>query len=125
MVLIHMGDVNELGDIVAGAFAHPEEVGHGEYLPHVGDFLSINQVVETLNRQGHHLFVTQVPADGWPAELVNTFRYLRAHTYLGSESPDGLPSPTGSRAGSDHIRSVGTDALPGWARSDITDASRD
>jgi len=83
---IHMGDINELGDVVAGAFAHPEQVGHGEYLPHVGDFLSFNDVVETLNRQGHQLSVTQVPPDGWPAELANTFKYFQAHTYLGSES---------------------------------------
>jgi uncharacterized protein YbjT (DUF2867 family) len=83
---IHMGDINQLGDIVAGAFAHPEQVGHGEYLPHVGDFLSFNEVVETLNRLGHHLSVTQVPPDGWPAEIANTFRYFQAHTYLGSES---------------------------------------
>jgi uncharacterized protein YbjT (DUF2867 family) len=83
---IHMGDINELGDIVAGAFAHPDQAGHGEYLPHVGDFMSFNDVVDTLNRQGHHFSVTQVPPDGWPAEIANTFRYFQAHTYLGSDS---------------------------------------
>ena len=30
---IHMGDITELGAIVAGAFAHPDQAGHGEYLP--------------------------------------------------------------------------------------------
>ena len=30
---IHMGDIRELGDIVAGAFAHPDQAGSGEYLP--------------------------------------------------------------------------------------------
>ena len=35
---IHMGDIRELGPIVAGAFAHPDEAGHGEYLPLVGSF---------------------------------------------------------------------------------------
>ena len=38
---IHMGDITELGDIVAGAFAHPNQAGHGEYLPLVGDFVSL------------------------------------------------------------------------------------
>src|ERR1700716_2445955 len=28
---IHMGDISELGDIVAGAFARPDEAGNGEY----------------------------------------------------------------------------------------------
>src|SRR4030095_7828459 len=30
---IHMGDITELGNIVAGAFAPPDEAGNGEYLP--------------------------------------------------------------------------------------------
>jgi hypothetical protein len=33
---IHMGDISELGDVVAGAFTQPEQAGHGEYLPPVG-----------------------------------------------------------------------------------------
>src|SRR5947199_2235975 len=35
---IHMGDIHELGDVVAGAFARPNQAGNGEYLPLVGDF---------------------------------------------------------------------------------------
>jgi uncharacterized protein YbjT (DUF2867 family) len=31
--VIHMGDITELGNIVAGAYAHPDEAGNGEYLP--------------------------------------------------------------------------------------------
>jgi NmrA-like family len=50
--VIHMGDITELGDIVAGAFGHPDEAGNGEYLPLVGDFMSFNEIVDTLNRQG-------------------------------------------------------------------------
>ena len=40
--VVHMGDIAELGNIVAGAFAHPDEAGNGEYLPLVGDFMSFN-----------------------------------------------------------------------------------
>jgi len=56
--VIHMGDITELGNIVAGAFAHPDQAGNGEYLPLVGDFMSFNEIVETLNRQGHNLSYT-------------------------------------------------------------------
>ena len=42
-----MGDISDLGNIVAGAFAHPEEAGNGEYLPLVGDFMSFNEIVDT------------------------------------------------------------------------------
>jgi hypothetical protein len=88
---IHMGDIRELGDIVAGAFAHPEKAGHGEYLPLVGDFLSFDEIVAILNQQGHHFSVSGVAKDvfalspGAP-EIGETFAYFQAHTYLGVES---------------------------------------
>src|SRR6201993_2427580 len=44
---IHMGDITELGNIVAGAFARPDQAGHGEYLPLVGDFMSFNEIIDT------------------------------------------------------------------------------
>ena len=91
---LHMGDIRELGDIVAGAFAHPDQAGHGEYLPLVGDFLSFNEIVETLNRQGHHFSFKQVSKEAFAgafpgaAEIAEMFSYWEAHTYLGSDSSD-------------------------------------
>src|SRR6266699_764955 len=91
---IHMGDITELGDIVAGAFAHPDQAGHGEYLPLVGDFMSFNEIIDTLNRQGHSFSFNQVPkevfASFFPgaAEIAEMFHYFQAHTYLGSDSRD-------------------------------------
>jgi uncharacterized protein YbjT (DUF2867 family) len=93
---IHMGDIRELGTIVAGAFAHPDQAGHGEYLPLVGDFMSFNETVDVLNRQGHNFSFTQVPADVFAtlfpgaAEIAAMFRYFEAHTYLGSDSSDRI-----------------------------------
>ena len=93
---IHMGDVSELGNIVAGAFAHPDQAGDGEYLPLVGDFMSFNEIVETLNRQGHEFSFKQVPkellATLFPgaAAIAETFSYFQAHTYLGSDSSDRI-----------------------------------
>src|SRR5882672_10714268 len=93
---IHMGDIRELGTIVAGAFAHPDQVGHGKYLPLVGEFMSFNEIVDVLNRQGHNFSFTQVPADLFAtlfpgaAEIGAMFRYFEAHTYLGSESRDRI-----------------------------------
>jgi len=93
---LHMGDIRELGNIVAGAFAHPDEAGNGEYLPLVGDFLTFNEIVETLNRQGHKFSVKQVPKEVFAtlfpgaAELAEMFGYWEAHTYLGSDSSDRI-----------------------------------
>ncbi len=93
---IHMGDITELGSIVAGAFAHPDQAGNGEYLPLVGDFMSFNDIVATLNRQGPKLAFRQVTweafATFFPAakEMAATFAYWEAHTYLGSRSDDQI-----------------------------------
>jgi uncharacterized protein YbjT (DUF2867 family) len=93
---IHMGDINELGNIVAGAFAHPNDAGHGEYLPLVGDFMSFNEIVDTLNRQGHKFSFKQVPKEVYAtlfpgaAEQAEMFSYFQAHTYLGSDSQERI-----------------------------------
>ncbi len=93
---IHMGDIAELGDIVAGAFANPDQAGHGEYLPLVGDFMSFNEIIDTLNQQGHNFAYTQVPKEVFAgffpgaAEIAEMFSYFQAHTYLGSDSRDRI-----------------------------------
>jgi uncharacterized protein YbjT (DUF2867 family) len=93
---LHMGDITELGNVVAGAFAHPDGAGNGEYLPLVGDLMSFNEIVETLNRQGHEFSFKQVPTvsfaklfPGAP-EIAEMFSYFQAHTYLGSDSTDRI-----------------------------------
>jgi len=93
---LHVGDISELGNIVAGAFAHPDEAGHGEYLPLVGDFMSFHEIVSTLNQQGHNFSFKQVPKEIFAglfpgaAELADSFSYFQAHTYLGSDSSDRI-----------------------------------
>ena len=94
--VIHMGDITELGHIVVGAFAQPELAGHGEHLPLVGDFLSFNAIIATLNRQGHKFSFKQVPQElfaGWfpgAKEVGEMLAYFEAHTYLGADSRDAI-----------------------------------
>jgi uncharacterized protein YbjT (DUF2867 family) len=91
---IHMGDITEIGSIVVGALGHPNHVGHGEYLPLVGDFMSFNGIIDTLNRQGHNFSFKQAPKEVFAtvfpgaAEIAEMFSYFQAHTYLGSDSRD-------------------------------------
>jgi uncharacterized protein YbjT (DUF2867 family) len=93
---IHMGDITELGAVVAGAFAHPDQAGHGEYLPLVGDFLKFNEIIDALNQQGHNFSFHQVPKEVFAgffpgaAEIAEMFAYFQAHTYLGSDSRDQI-----------------------------------
>ncbi len=93
---IHMGDITELGDVVVGAFAHPDQAGHGEYLPLVGDFLKFNEIIDALNRRGNNFSFHQVPKEVFAgffpgaAEIAEMFAYFQAHTYLGSDSRDQI-----------------------------------
>jgi uncharacterized protein YbjT (DUF2867 family) len=93
---IHMGDITQLGDIVAGAFAHPDQAGHGEYLPLVGDFMSFNEIVDALNQQGRNFSFNEVAKEVFAgffpgaAEIAEMFSYFQAHTYLGSDSRDQI-----------------------------------
>jgi uncharacterized protein YbjT (DUF2867 family) len=94
--VIHMGDITELGRVVAGAFAHPELAGQGEHLPLVGDFLSFNEIVAALNRQGNKFSFKQVPREafaGWfpgADSIAAMLAYFEAHTYLGADSRDAI-----------------------------------
>jgi uncharacterized protein YbjT (DUF2867 family) len=93
---IHMGDVTEIGSIVAGAFALPDQAGNGEYLPLVGDFMSFNEIVDTMNRQGHDFSFKRVPREVFATlfpgavEIAAMFAWFEAHTYLGSNSGDRI-----------------------------------
>jgi uncharacterized protein YbjT (DUF2867 family) len=94
--VIHMGDITELGRIVAGAFAQPQLAGHGEHLPLVGDFLSFNEIVTTLSQQGNKLSFKRVPREvfaGWfpgADSVAAMLAYFEAHTYLGSDSREAI-----------------------------------
>lgn len=87
---IHMGDITELGALVAGAFSNPAAAGSGQYLPLVGDLLSFDDIVRTLTAQGHRATFNQVPGSTFStffdgaAELAQMFAYFEKHTYLGS-----------------------------------------
>jgi hypothetical protein len=85
-----MGDITEIGAVVAGAFSNPATAGNGQYLPLVGNLLSLDDIVNTLKGQGHKIAFNQVPGgvfstffDG-AAELAQMFAYFEKHTYLGS-----------------------------------------
>lgn len=90
--VIHMGDVEQLGTLVAGAFANPERTGQGQRLALAGDRLSWNDIVETLDAQGHRVAVQRVPAEAYDGffpgarELREMMDYFEAHTYFGPDA---------------------------------------
>ena len=79
-----MGDITELGNVVAGAFEHPDEVGQGQYLSLAGDLMSWDDIVDTLRSQGHSLAFSQATEDPWG--IRDMFAYFEAHTYFGPDA---------------------------------------
>jgi uncharacterized protein YbjT (DUF2867 family) len=85
---IHMGDIDQLGSVVVGAFQHPEAVGEGQYLSVGGDLLSWDDVIATLRGQGHNMAYEQTDED--PYWMRDMFAYFEAYTYFGPESDDNI-----------------------------------
>lgn len=93
---IHMGDIAELGHVVAGAFAHPERVGSGQTLAHAAARYSWNDIVETLSELGRTVAFQRVPGevfdDFFPGarELREMMQYFEEYTYLGPDAEQKL-----------------------------------
>ena len=93
---IHVGDVAELGKLVARVFEQPDGVGQGQHLALASEMLSLNDLVETLNAQGHDLRVVQVPAqtyDGFfpgASEMREMFQWFEGYTYFGPDAEQKL-----------------------------------
>jgi len=81
---IHVGDIGELGNVVAGAFEAPDLVGDGRYLALAGDLVSWNDLVATLSAQGHELAYVMTAEDPWG--LRDMFGYFEDYTYFGPDA---------------------------------------
>jgi uncharacterized protein YbjT (DUF2867 family) len=112
----HMGDISELGMIVAGAFSNPDMGGGGQYLPLVGGLLSYDDIVSTLNSQGHKYTFNHVPREVFATffpgadEIAEMFAYFEEYTYLGAPSEERI-------ALANQITGVRPTDFDAWARS--------
>lgn len=94
---VHVGDPTELGKIVARVFEQPDVVGQGQYLAQASEMTSWQELVDTLNSQGHDFVVNQVPNevfDSFPIpgaqELREMMNYFEEYTYFGPEADKKL-----------------------------------
>jgi len=89
---IHMGDINDLGKVVAGAFLNPEKVGNGGYLSLATAFNSFNDVLDAFKANGKEYTFSQVPGEVFSSffagagEIAQMLAYFEAHTYMGPNS---------------------------------------
>jgi uncharacterized protein YbjT (DUF2867 family) len=85
---IHMGDIEQFGNLVVGALENPEIVGSGQYLSLSGDLLSWDDIIATLRDQGHDIAYEQTDED--PYWLRDMFAYFEAHTYFGPNADEKI-----------------------------------
>ena len=86
---IHLGDVNDLGKVVTGAFLKPEAVGQGKYLSVSAQKSSFNDILNAFKDYGKNYSFTQVPPEVFStffegADLyASMFGYIEKHSFMG------------------------------------------
>ena len=91
-----MGDINDLGKVVAGAFLNPEKVGHGNYLSLAAELYSFKDVLDTFKANGKDYVFHQVPGELFSSffpgagEIAQMLAYFEAHTYMGPDSDETI-----------------------------------
>ena len=107
---LHIGDISELGNVVAGAFEQPSTVGDGKHLSLAGDLMSWDDIVATLNSQGHNLAYAQTEDDLFGVR--DMFAYFETHTYFGPDAEEKIAN--GKAASSRPFTDFAT-----WARTNM------
>ncbi len=122
--VIHAGDVKDVGRAVAAAFAAGDTLRNGSYLAVCGGMYSWNDLVSTLNAQGHDVQVQQVPADAYDtffpgaAEMRETFQYFEQCFYFGPERESRI-------AAANAVYPAGFIGFADWARLNLAPAKGD
>ena len=90
---LHVGDPTELGRVVARALEQPDAVGHGQHLAQASETTSWQEIIDTLNAQGHNFGLNQVPNEVYDAlpfpgaqELREMMNYFEEYTYFGPDA---------------------------------------
>ncbi|MBC7486122.1 MAG: NmrA/HSCARG family protein [Cytophagaceae bacterium] len=93
---IHLGDINDLGKVVTGAFLQPEKTGNGSTLSFSAQLSSFNEILEAYSKNGKTYSFTQVTAEVFStfflgADLyANMFNYMEKYTYMGPDSDKNI-----------------------------------
>jgi len=91
--VIHMGDIEQLGDVVAGAFEEPER-SDGQTLSFAAGRYSFEDVAEAFRARGHRVEVRSVPPEVYATffpgadEMGQMMSYWAEHTYMGPGGED-------------------------------------
>ena len=115
---MHVGDVHELGKLVARVFETPEQNGQGRYLSMAGGLYSWQDLIDELNRQGHDIVYNRVPAEAYDqfypgaAQLREMMEYFEEYTYFG-------PGREAKVAAANELVPEGFTSFADWARANM------
>jgi uncharacterized protein YbjT (DUF2867 family) len=90
--VIHMGDIADLGKVVAGVFLHPEKAGKGGYVSLATGVFSFNDVLGVFKANGKDYSFKEVPTEVFSGffkgagEIAQMLAYFEAHTYMGPDA---------------------------------------
>ena len=94
---MHIGDPIELGKVVARVFEQPDTVGQGQHLAQASELTSWQEMVNTLNSQGHNFRFNRVSDDVFDAlpfpgarEIREMMNYFEEYTYFGPDADSKL-----------------------------------
>ena len=90
---LHIGDPVEMGKLAARVFEYPDSLGAGQHLAQASELTSWQEMIDTLNGQGHDFRFNQVPNDAFDAfpfpgaaELREMMNYFEDYTYFGPDA---------------------------------------
>ncbi len=90
--VVHAGSVGDVGGVVSGAFENPDRVGDGAYVSSAAGLTSFDEMVATLNEQGHDYAFQEVPAEVFSTffpgaeEMAQMLAYWQEFSYLGPDA---------------------------------------
>lgn len=93
---IHLGDINDLGKVVIGAFSQPEKIGNGSILSFAAQVSSFNEIIETYKNNGQEYTFTQVLGEVFStffegADLyAEMFGYIEEFSFMGPNSDTSI-----------------------------------
>ena len=89
---IHLGDINDLGKVVTGAFLKPDTVGQGSYLSVSAQKSSFNEILKAFKDNGKDYSFTQVPPEVFSTFFEGAslyaamFGYIEKHSFMGPDA---------------------------------------
>ncbi len=94
--VIHMADIDDFGNVVAGALLKPETTGQGSYLSVAAELNSFNDILEAFKAIGKDYSFNHIPAEVFSnffegaADVAQTYKYFEIHTYMGPNADDRI-----------------------------------